>query len=244
MSHTSTPHLAAVALAALACGGGDLVLPGSTGPASELLKMAGDEQSARAGAELPGSLVVRLVDQQGNGVPAGAVTWVVGAGGGTVSPATATTDERGMVSARWTLGPSPGPNSANAVVSGVDVVTFTASATGGGGGGRGPGPDHLLFQVQPSDARKGERITPAVVVAVLDREGNLVRDEKVKIQLELVAGSGNLGGKEEMDTRDGVATFDDLKVDEAGEGKVLRALAPDDSYLGTVESEAFTIQED
>jgi hypothetical protein len=127
-----------------ACGGGDLTLPGKTAPPADLLPVAGDSQSARPGTEVPIPLVVRLVDEQGDAVPGGAVSWVIGDGGGSVSPATAETDSAGLASARLTLGPSPGANSASAVVSGVDVVTFSASATvsqggGDGGGGRGHG---------------------------------------------------------------------------------------------------------
>jgi hypothetical protein len=126
-------------LAVLACGGGDLTLPGQVGPPADLLRVSGDSQSAKAGDTVPVPLVVRLVDAQGNPVPAGAVTWVIGAGGGSVSPATVQTDTAGLGSTRLTLGPSPGVNTVNAVVSGVDVVPFTASATGGGGGAGGAG---------------------------------------------------------------------------------------------------------
>jgi hypothetical protein len=126
-------------LAVLACGGGDLTLPGEVGPPADLLRVAGDSQSARVGDQVPVPLVVRLVDALGNPVQASAVTWVVGDGGGSVSPATVQTDTAGLGSTRLTLGPSPGVNTVNAVVSGVDVVTFTASATGGGGGGGGGG---------------------------------------------------------------------------------------------------------
>jgi hypothetical protein len=87
-------------------------------------------------------LVVRLVDEQGNTVHNAAISWVVGDGGGSVSPVTVETDTAGLASMQLTLGPSPGVNTVNAVVSGVDIVTFTASATGGGGGGhRGRGGD-------------------------------------------------------------------------------------------------------
>jgi hypothetical protein len=122
-------------LAAIACGGGDLTLPQQPGSPADLLRISGDNQSARVGNEVPVPLVVRLVDEQGNAVRAAAVSWVVGDGGGSVSPVTIQTDTAGLASTRLTLGPSPGVNTVNAVVSGVDIVTFTASATGGGGGG-------------------------------------------------------------------------------------------------------------
>jgi hypothetical protein len=126
-------------LAVLACGGGDLTLPGQVGPPSDLLQVSGNSQSAQAGNEVPAPLVVRLVDEQGNAVRGSAVSWVVGDGGGTVSPVTVPTDTAGLASTRLTLGPSPGTNTVNAVVSGIGIVTFTASATGGGGGGAGGG---------------------------------------------------------------------------------------------------------
>ena len=80
-----------------------------------------------------------------------------------------------------------------------------------------------------------------MVVAVVDQNGELVRDGKIKIELALVAGSGKLDGKREQDTKDGVATFDDLKLDDAGPGKVLRASAPKDVVLGTADSEPFGV---
>ena len=216
-------------------------MPGS---AAGLVLVSGNDQSAQPGAVLPDPVVVRLVDEQGNGMPNRAVTWVIGTGGGSVSPTTGETDAAGLASARWTLGPSAGSNTLNAVVSGVDVLTFTATATGGGGGGGDLGADHLVFQVQPSNARVNQRITPPVVVEVVDRNGDLVRDPSIKIKLELASGSGKLEGKQEKDTKDGIATFDDIKVTEPGDGKVLRALAPDDAQLGTVESRPFRVGED
>ena len=226
-------------LAALGCGAGDLTLPGATGPATDLLLISGDEQSAEPGDDLPSPLVVRVVDGQGNPVRSAAVNWVVGAGGGSVSPGTVQTDTAGLASAQLTLGESVGVNTVNAVVSGLETVTFTASATGGGGGSFGP--DHLEFMLQPTVAFAGQRLTPPVIVAVVDQNGEVVRDYKVKIEVVLAAGSGSLDGKRERDTKDGVATFDDLKLHEAGLGKVLRAAAADDAFLGIAESEPFAV---
>jgi hypothetical protein len=223
---------------------------GTAGSAASLVLVSGDGQSAEAGTELPDQLVVRLVDEQGNGMRNQAVSWVIGVGGGSVSPTIAETNGEGLSSVRWTLGPNQGLNTVNAVVSGLSVVTFTASAINGGGGGGGGGggdgdlpADHLVFQVQPSDAREKERITPAVVVGVVDRNGDLVQESGIKIKLELASGSGKLEGKVEKDTKNGTAVFDDLKVTEPGDEKVLRALAPDDTDLGTVESRAFQIED-
>jgi len=134
--HTRNLLTSGALLVLLGCGAGDLTLPGGTGPATDLVLVSGNEQSAEAGDDLPAPLVVRLVDAQGNPVPAAAVSWVVGSGGGSVSPATTPTDSDGLASATLTLGEAAGVNTVSAVVSGLETVTFTASATGAGGGGR------------------------------------------------------------------------------------------------------------
>lgn len=232
----------------VACGGGDLVLPGEPappeepGPPADLQMIGGDEQEAAAGAELPEPVRVRLVDDEGVGVP-GVVSWVVGLGGGSVNPVNAETDAEGFAQARWTLGPEPGVNTVSAVVSGLDVITFTASATGDEPGGEPLAPDHLVFEIEPAGAMRGERISPPVIVAVVDRNGAIVPDFKVKIRIELAAGEGKLDGKRDKDTKDGIAVFDDLRIDHEGEGYVLRAFAPEVSFLGSVETAPFTVRE-
>ena len=105
------------------------------GRATRLELVSGDNQTAAPGQLLPQPLVVRLLDDDGNRVPNRAVSWVVGVGGGSVESLTSNTNENGEAQTRWTLGPSPGLNTLNAVVSGVDVVGFRATASGSGGGG-------------------------------------------------------------------------------------------------------------
>jgi hypothetical protein len=78
---------------------------------------------------------------------------------------------------------------------------------------------------------------------VVDVNGGLVTDFKTKIQLQLADG-GKLEGGREKDTQDGIATFDDLKVDKPGSGSVLQAFAPDDGFLGIVQSQPFNVEED
>ena len=59
-----------------------------------------------------------------------AVTWVVTAGGGSLDPATGTTDENGRASTSWTLGSRRGQHGAGLRL-GVDQAVFTATATAG-----------------------------------------------------------------------------------------------------------------
>ncbi|MGH3369755.1 MAG: Ig-like domain-containing protein [Nocardioidaceae bacterium] len=310
------------------------------GTAASLVLISGSDQSAPAGTELPERLVVRLVDEAGNGIPDRAVSWVVPTGNGTASPESSNTDSDGFASTRWTLNGEPGPNRLTAVVSGVGVVEFVATGTGGGGDpapsatrstvtaspgtipavtgastitvtvrdGQGrpvpdatvtltasgggndltqpggttgadgvatgtlrssvpgtkvvtatvngsvtiqqtatvtvtlvPVADHLVFRVQPSDVDERQRIEPAVEVAVVDQNGNLVAESGIRIRIELVPDNGRLRGDRNRDTENGVAVFDDLEVQRGGEGYRLRASAPDLPGLGTAESEPFDV---
>ncbi len=214
------------------------------GSPNDLVIVSGNGQSGPPGQELSQPLVVRLVDGDGNGVPNRAVTWVIGAGGGSVAPATSTTNGSGEAEARWTLGAASGGNTLSAVVSGVGFVRFTATATqgggGGGGGGGGSSPSGLRFLVQPSDAEEDRRMFPPVLIEVLDQNGSRVTDREIEIKLELIGDDdGRLRGHERERTRSGVATFDDLEVDKKGDYR-LRATT---DGLPAVESNGFEIRE-
>jgi hypothetical protein len=219
------------------------------GTATRLVLVSGNRQSAAPGRELPEPLVVRIVDREGNGVPGRAVSWVVGAGGGSVTSATSTTNGKGEAETRWTLGPSPGLNTLNAVVSGIDVsvVGFTATAVtdgGGGGGGGGGGastPTRLVFLVQPSDTERDRDISPPIEVGVLDQNGNRVTDGEFRITLQLVEEDDDkLDGDTSETTEEGVARFGKVEVDDEGTFR-LRAVA---DGLQSVESDAFEIFEE
>jgi 5-hydroxyisourate hydrolase-like protein (transthyretin family) len=95
------PPLVGVLLA-LACGDGSG--PDQAGPPAEVEVLSGDHQQGTVGRELPQSLVLRVTDADGDPVPNQTARFVVTAGGGSASPATATSDARGEVRVRWTLG--------------------------------------------------------------------------------------------------------------------------------------------
>ena len=201
------------------------------GNANGLVRVAGNNQSGRPGEELDEPLVVRLVDREGNGISGQAVTWVVGVGGGSAASTTTLTDEDGEARTRWTLGPSAGTNTINAVVSGVGVVAFNATAVGVST------PARMRFVVHPSDVpHKHGIISPPVVVEILDQSGNRVTDHEVTIRLDLIAiRDGRSMGHEQARTQDGVATYPDLHINVVGEF-LLRATSPG---LPPVDSEHF-----
>jgi hypothetical protein len=176
-------------VSALACGGGDLVLPSDGGPA-QVRVVHGDQQQAAVSQEVADSLVVQVVDTAGQGVADRTVTWNVSAGGGRVDPATSTTDANGFAWSRWTLGPDAGDNTVTAAVSGAGFATFTAVATsddGGGGGGGGGGADD-----EPSASRSTIAAAPGsvqtnasstITVTVLNAEGDPIEGAQVSLQV-------------------------------------------------------------
>jgi large repetitive protein len=125
-SGTQTAQAAATGLA-----GSPVTFTHTAEPANptSLVYVSGDGQSAPAGFQLADTLLVRLVDDNGNGVGGKPVTWVVATGGGSVAPLNTSTNANGYASTHWTLGPSAGSNLLNAVFSGVPSVPFTAMAT-------------------------------------------------------------------------------------------------------------------
>jgi VCBS repeat-containing protein len=125
--------LPAVAALAAACGGGGLVLPGE-GAAAKIVIVQGDGQGAPVGAVLPQALMVRVTDSNNRPVQGQTVRFSVTAGGGTVAPASAVTTADGSASARWTLGPTAGPQRLTAAATGSGAaasVSVVFSATAG-----------------------------------------------------------------------------------------------------------------
>jgi hypothetical protein len=105
---------------------------GTAAAADTVVLFSGNSQTAPNSTALPDSLVVRVEDQYGNGVPGHQVGFSVTSGGGSVSPATANTGANGRAATRWTLGVSLGTQTADAATSpGVpgSPVGFTATAT-------------------------------------------------------------------------------------------------------------------
>ena len=129
------------AVATLACGGDDLVLPTDETPLSrlptELEIYSGNGQVGTAGVALAAPVVVQVVDQEGAGLAGQTVSWSVATGEGSVTPSSVTNAD-GYASASWTLG-NPGPNTLTATVAGLGAVTFIASANNSGNGGGGTG---------------------------------------------------------------------------------------------------------
>ena len=98
------------------------------GPATALQQVSGPIVNSAAGFELPDSVSMKLVDNFGNAIAGTTVTFAVTAGGGSISPTTATTNAEGVAKANWVMGAS-GAQSLRVTASGLQTnVTGNASA--------------------------------------------------------------------------------------------------------------------
>jgi hypothetical protein len=136
-----------IAVLALACGGDDLMLPGSGERVPTTLSIvSGSGQSATAGEALPAPLVVQLADANGLPVEGATVSFRFSTAfpDAVVDPASPATDGLGRATASARLGTVPGdqPIQAQVVTPGQDLlVTFQlrALAKDPPGGGDGDG---------------------------------------------------------------------------------------------------------
>ncbi len=99
----------------------------TSGTPTSLVVAGGNAQTALAGATLPLALAVTVKDQYGNNAANVPVAFAVTAGGGTITPGTATTNASGLATgASWRLGNKGGTQTATATV-GALSASFTAT---------------------------------------------------------------------------------------------------------------------
>ena len=100
--------------------------------------------------------------------------------------------------------------------------------------------DSLAFTAQPTNAGEGATITPAVAVSMENSSGDVDPDGTGSVTLSLgtSTGAGTLSGTLTEPVVNGVATFNDLSINQAG-NYTLSAVNPDAS--GTATSNAFQI---
>src|SRR5437016_6088185 len=108
---------------------------GTAGPSATMAKSSGDNLTGQVATRLQTPHVVLVSDANGNPVTGVMVTWAAASGGGSVDPATSTTDANGHAQTFRTLGILIGTQTttATATIAGKDTtVTFSISATAAG----------------------------------------------------------------------------------------------------------------
>jgi adhesin/invasin len=209
-------------------------------PSAELSSVTASPESIEA---VTGLSVIRVTVRDGRGDPlAGATVTLAASGVGNVlnQPA-APTGEDGVAEGSFQA-ITPGAKVISAVVNAEVTIVGTASVevvvT--------PTADRLVFLVQPTETEEDETISPAVAVAIVDDDGDVVALSGVEIQLELIRERGErsdeLEGTTTQLTDDGVAVFPDLRVDREDHDYRLRATAPGRPELGSVDSQTFDIE--
>jgi|GEM_PF-2215506 len=144
-----------------------------------------------------------------------------------------------------TTTPTPNPNptpSPSTTVSPQPSPTQSPGGGGGGGGGGAPVAAKLSFNVQPTDLTAGMSITPPLEVAIQDASGNTVTTATgdITIVIDTNPSGSELSGTTKISAAAGVATFDNLSLDKAGEGYTLMATS---GSLTAATSSTFNVME-
>lgn len=165
--------------APLACAKKDATSPDPK--AASLLIVQGANQSVQGGKELPTPIVLRVLDASGNPVEAVPISFVVSAGGGSVTPGTLASDKNGEAKTKWTLGSADATQKLEATapgLGGVLVVNATAILPS----------DIIIVQGNNQSARAGQQLPNALVVRVVGASN--VPMVGVQVGFQIAAGGG------------------------------------------------------
>ena len=170
-----------------------------TGAPANIVKQAGDAQSATVATAVSLDPTVRVTDAQGNPVAGVTVVFAVTTGGGSVTGGTQLTDANGVAAVgSWTLGTTAGNNTLTATA-GALSATFTATGTPAA-------PSNIVKQAgdaQTAVAGTAVAIDPAV--RITDVFGNPVAG--VSVTFAVISGGGLITGATQVTGNDGVATL-------------------------------------
>ncbi len=95
---------------------------------ADVEKVAGDGQTGALSQPLGQTLEVRVTDSEGNPIGGQGVSFGIVAGGGSLTPSSASTNAQGMAMTNWTLGCSDDNPQRATAKAGTMTVEFTASA--------------------------------------------------------------------------------------------------------------------
>lgn len=199
----------------------------TAGPAINITPLSGGGQTAAAGAAYASPLKASVDDAYGNPIAGVPVTFTAPAAGASVmfaGASTVTTDASGVAT-------SP-VLTANSEVGDLQIEAMTAGA---------PSPaafslrnvagavNKLAFVQPPTDAAAGQIIAPPVTVQLLDTFGNAAHTAGVGVAVQVDPVVGRLRGlralaPQNTDTN-GLATFANLSVDQAGQYTLLATSA-------------------
>jgi adhesin/invasin len=186
------------------------VFPITSGPATTIALSAGDGQSATVGTAVGIVPVVLITDQSGNPVGGEFVTYAITAGGGSITGASAVSDEDGFAPlGSWTLGTTAGSNTLTATATGLSgsPITFTATGTPAAASAL------TLATAPSSSATNGVPLAQQPAVQLRDQFGNAVAQAGTVIAASVSSGGGSVAGNTAASTdAGGLASFSGLVV--------------------------------
>ena len=180
-----------------------------------------------------GSSTIDVTVEDGSGNPMSGVAVTLSAtGSNSITQPAFPTDGLGRTSGSLSATVA-GSNTVTAVAGGVTLFTHPVVVVN-------PGPQAgLAYSVQPSTAAAGATISPPVKVQIRDAFGNLTAStDNVTVAINNNPGSGTLSGALTIAAIGGVATFNDLSIDNPGTGYTLQATS---GVLTSATSSAFNI---
>jgi hypothetical protein len=151
-------------------------------PASVVAISPLNQGTATVGSTLGAPITVEARDVYGNISAGYSVSFAVAGGGGSVSPASATTGVNGRASTLWTLGTVAGANTLTASAGG-DTKIFTAT------GLVGPATTIAKISGDGQSATAGSTLAP-ITVEVRDAFGNPVQDLVNNVVFTIISSSG------------------------------------------------------
>ena len=163
-------------------------------PAARMEAVGGGPLQGSAGAPLPVEIQVFSADDQP--LPGAALTFAAG-NGGSVSPASATSDDDGIARTTWTLGQTAGQQTLT-VTSGSVSSTVTATVNAGAPA------SVALVAGDNQTAAAGSAVATAPSVRVVDGFGNLVA--QAPVSFSVLSGGGQVTGGIRLTNAQGIAT--------------------------------------
>lgn len=156
------------------------VTPGAPATATKTTDIA---SAPVAGASYP--VAIRVADASNNSVPGITVTFAVSGGGGSVSPATVTTDASGIAATTLKVGDIVGLNSVSAAITGItSSVSFTATSVAGAAAAV------VKLGSAPASVIAGDSYGSEVRVRVQDSFGNA--KSGATVNFSVTAGGGSV----------------------------------------------------
>jgi adhesin/invasin len=148
--------------------------------AAGLVIVQGNNQTVQAGKELPTPVVLRVVNLSGSGLAGAQVNLSIAEGGGIIEPASAVSDAKGEIKAKWTLGPSTPVQSLLGTTAGVEAVKMYATAL--------LPSEVIIAQGNNQSARVGNSLANSIVIRVVGA-GN-VPLAGIPVALQILSGGG------------------------------------------------------